>query len=60
MNKIIFVNGVEHDFTNAEIYVLKMALKNFNDCDLLFRSIKESVLNDALEQLRSLFLENLD
>ena len=60
MNKIIFENGISHILTDDEIKILKLALKSFNWCDVICSEEREKQLNNAYENLSSLFLDHLD
>jgi hypothetical protein len=50
-NKIVFENGIGHTFTEEEIIVIKR---------LLHSAEVDEEYQEALENLKSLFLEHLD
>ena len=51
-NVMYFENGIEHEFTNDEMNLLKKAIHNLDE--------KEIENTKELENLKSLFLEHLD
>lgn len=55
-NTIIFENGVKHDFTEEEMYVLRSLINNINE--ICFIASEEYV--EALTNLKLLFLDHLD
>lgn len=60
MNKIIFDCGISHTLTDDEIKILQIALKDFNWCNVICSEEREKELNNAYENLLSLFIDHLD
>lgn len=59
-NKVVFENGIEHEFTKDELKLLRMALENFNWADVLCSEVREAELRQSMNNLVSLFCEHLD